>query len=107
MERAPTVLGPDEIEAILGGEDFGRAGKQVLDTFAQVVAGTGHVIVLADAQSRLVYSVGHRGVERMLERVNFMPGAAWSETAAGSNGEGTPIAPGRAGGGFGAGPDCR
>jgi len=95
MERAPTVLGPDEIEAILGGEDFGRAGKQVLDTFAQVVAGTGHVIVLADAQGRLVYSVGHRGVERMLERINFMPGAAWSETAAGSNGEGTPIALGR------------
>src|SRR2546429_8101089 len=39
MERAPTVLGPDEIEAILGGEDFGQAGKQGLDTFAQVVAG--------------------------------------------------------------------
>src|SRR5438093_3686755 len=31
----------------------------------------------------------------MLERINFMPGAAWSETAAGSNGEGTPLALGR------------
>lgn len=95
MERAPTVLGPEEIEAILCREDLGRAGKQVLDTFAQVVEGTGHVIVLADAQGCIVYSVGHRGVERMLERINFMPGAAWSETTVGPNGEGTPIALGR------------
>src|SRR5207244_6705136 len=90
-----------------GGEDFGRAGKQVLDTFAQVVEGTGHVIVLADAQGRIVYSVGHRGVERMLERINFMPGAAWSETIAGSNGEGDPIALGRPGGVFGTEHYCR
>ena len=54
MRRAPTVLTSDEIREILAHEDLGRAGREVLDDFGRVVEGTGHVIVLADSQGRIL-----------------------------------------------------
>jgi sigma-54 dependent transcriptional regulator, acetoin dehydrogenase operon transcriptional activator AcoR len=95
LERAPTVVTPEEIEAILARDDLGRAGKQVLDEFSRAVQGTGHVILLADAQGRIVYSVGHRAIQDVLDHLNLSPGGGWSESAVGSNGIGTPIALGR------------
>lgn len=95
MERAPTVLGPEEIQAILAREDLGRAGRPVLDDFRRVVEGTGHVLVLADEAGRILQAAGHAGLQGTLERVNLAPGGLWSETAVGPNGIGTPIALGR------------
>jgi transcriptional regulator of acetoin/glycerol metabolism len=93
--RAPTVASLEEIEAILARADIGRAGKQVLDSFAAVVEGTGHAIILADAEGHVVYWAGRRGLQGMLEQINLAPGGDWSETAVGPNGVGTPIALGR------------
>jgi sigma-54 dependent transcriptional regulator, acetoin dehydrogenase operon transcriptional activator AcoR len=95
LERAPTVVSPEEIDAILASDDLGRAGKQILDEFSKAVQGTGHVILLADAEGRIVYSVGHRAVQGVLDGLNLAPGGGWSEAAVGSNGVGTPIALGR------------
>ncbi len=94
-ERAPTVASAEEIEAILARADIGRAGKQVLDSFAAAVEGTGHVIILADAEARIVYWAGRRGLQGMLEQINLAPGGAWSEMAVGSSGVGTPLALGQ------------
>ena len=95
MERAPTVLQAEEITAILAREDLGRAGKQVVDDFSPAVEGTGHVILLADALGRVIYSAGHEPVRETLDRLNLAPGAGWSETTVGPSGIGTPIALGR------------
>jgi sigma-54 dependent transcriptional regulator, acetoin dehydrogenase operon transcriptional activator AcoR len=94
-ERAPTVMSAEEIEACLARDDLGQAGQNILDGLAQTVAGTRHVIVLADADGRILYSVGHRDVQSHLERINFQPGGAWSEDDVGPNGIGTPLALGR------------
>ena len=92
MDRAPTAISPEEIEAILRREDLGRAGKQVLDEFAGAVEGTGHVIVLADARGRIVHWAGYRRLQRILDRLNLAPGGDWAETSVGPNGIGTPLA---------------
>src|SRR5262245_43495307 len=42
IARAPTALTPEEVDAILARQDLGRAGRQVLDDFAQAVDGTRH-----------------------------------------------------------------
>src|SRR6185503_3830544 len=95
MQRAPTALAAEEIEAILAREDLGRAGRVVLEDFGRVVEGTGHVVVLADQEGRILHAVGHSGIHALLERVNLAPGAVWSEDVVGPNGIGTPIALGR------------
>lgn len=94
-DRARTVLSADEIEAWLAREDLGRAGRPVLDDLVNTLYGTRHVIVLADARGRILYSVGHRQIQDDLETINFCPGGGWSETEVGPNGVGTPLALGR------------
>ena len=95
MQRAPTAMGGEELETILAREDLGRAGRSVLDDFGRVVEGTGHVVVLADQEGRILHAAGHAGVQALLERVNLAPGAVWSEDVVGPNGIGTPLALGR------------
>jgi sigma-54 dependent transcriptional regulator, acetoin dehydrogenase operon transcriptional activator AcoR len=107
MERAPEGITPDEIQAILTREDLGQAGRRVLDDSARAVAGTGHVILLADSQGRIVYSAGHAGLQHTLDRLNLAPGASWAESAVGPNGIGTPIALGHAETVFGPEHYCR
>src|SRR6185295_19990250 len=92
MGRAPTVLESPEIGMLLAQEDLGRAGKSVLEDFSRIVEGTGHVIVLADQEGRILHAAGHSGIQAALERVNLAPGGLWSEDAVGPNGIGTPIA---------------
>ncbi|MEX2515487.1 MAG: sigma 54-interacting transcriptional regulator [Gammaproteobacteria bacterium] len=94
-ERAPTVFTNAEIEAGLARADLGQAGRKMLDSLAHVVDGTRHVIVLADANGRILYSVGHRQIQEELEVINFCPGGSWLEQDAGPNGIGTPLAVGR------------
>jgi transcriptional regulator of acetoin/glycerol metabolism len=107
MERAPEGITPDEIQAILTREDLGQAGRRVLDDSARAVAGTGHVILLADSQGRIIYSAGHAGLQHTLDRLNLAPGASWAESAVGPNGIGTPIALGHAETVFGPEHYCR
>lgn len=93
--RAPTQVSAEEIETILGREALGVAGLEVLRHYEHLVDGSGHVIVLADARGRILLSVGRKGTQQRLERINFMPGGIWAEDVVGPNGIGTPIAIGR------------
>ena len=95
LQRAPTVLSSQEIRTILAREDLGRAGRAVLEDFGRVVEGTGHVVVLADEEGRVLHAAGHSRIQSALERVNLAPGGLWSEAAVGPNGIGTPIALGQ------------
>ena len=94
-DRAPTEISIEEIETILAGQMLGRAVKRVLDVYEGLIQGSDHVIVFGDRAGRLLYSVGQRRVLDRLERINFMPGAVWSESVVGPNGIGTPIVLGR------------
>lgn len=91
-ERAKSVISSDEIEHSLNKDDLGQAGRGVLDKIGYMANGTGHIIVLANAQGQIIYSVGHDAVQSQLEQINFMPGGDWSTQQVGPNGVGTPIA---------------
>ncbi len=94
-QRAPGALEAGDIADLLASTELGRAGREVLDGFAQRVQSSAHVIVLADGAGRILYSVGHGALQDALERINFMPGGGWAEDVVGPNGIGTPLALGR------------
>ncbi len=94
-ERAPTPITIEEIEEILATQALGLAGGEVLQTYARLLETSGHVVVLADAQGRILHSVGDRDTRDHLERINFRPGGLWAEDTVGPNGVGTPLWLGR------------
>ncbi len=94
-ERALIDITPEELLSILHNDDLGRAGKSILDGFQQLMGGTGHVAVLADAQGRILYEVGHPKIQARLAEINLKAGAVWAEPVVGLNGVGTPLALGR------------
>ena len=91
-ERAKSVLSKEELEERLHLENLGISGKNVLDRMANIVKGTGHVIVLADKTGQIMYSAGHQQLQDQLEKINFKPGSQWDEKTVGPNGIGTPLA---------------
>jgi transcriptional regulator of acetoin/glycerol metabolism len=90
-KRALSVISNEEIEAKLHSENLGISGKNVLDKMSNTVKDTGHVIVLADNSGRIIYSVGHKQVQKHLDEINFNPGSEWSDDIVGPNGVGTPL----------------
>ncbi|RME34056.1 MAG: hypothetical protein D6786_06020, partial [Gammaproteobacteria bacterium] len=94
-ERAPLALDPERLEQLLESDLLARCGRRILAHYAPMVAGTGHVIVLGDAEGRLLCSVGHQEIRDALDAINFTPGALWDERVVGPNGIGTPLSLGR------------
>lgn len=52
----------------------------------------GHIVAVGDAEGRLLWVEGHKGLRRRAERMGFVPGALWSEQGAGTNAPGTALA---------------
>ena len=49
---------------------------------------SGHLVAVADADGRLLWLYGDRGVRTRAERMAFVPGALWSDDAVGANAPG-------------------
>ncbi|MGN0101490.1 MAG: GAF domain-containing protein [Dietzia sp.] len=52
------------------------------------VVDSGHLVAVADADGRLLWLYGDRGVRNRAERMAFVPGAVWSDDAVGANAPG-------------------
>lgn len=89
--RAPSVMESKEVERVLATASLGVAGREVLQSYALCLEGSGHVLVLADASGHILYAAGERDTRDRLERINFMPGGHWAEDVVGPNGVGTPL----------------
>ncbi|MFD6551502.1 GAF domain-containing protein, partial [Streptomyces sp. NPDC058398] len=63
--------------------------RELMGTFA---ADGEHLLAVCDAQGRLLWVEGHPGTRRQAGRMNFVPGARWSESAVGTNAPGTAVA---------------
>ena len=63
--------------------------RELMGTFA---ADGEHLLAVCDAHGRLLWVEGHRTTRRRAGRMNFVPGARWSETAVGTNAPGTAVA---------------
>ncbi|MFF7899210.1 GAF domain-containing protein [Streptomyces sp. NPDC088817] len=95
-------VGPDGTASVeLGDGDLGtyRAEhplapvmplfRELLGTYA---ADGEHLLAVCDAHGRLLWVEGHPGTRRKADRMNFVPGARWSETSVGTNAPGTAVA---------------
>ena len=51
-----------------------------------------HLLAVCDAQGRLLWVEGHPATRRRADRMNFVPGARWAESAVGTNAPGTAVA---------------
>ncbi|KPH98039.1 putative phytochrome sensor protein [Actinobacteria bacterium OK074] len=63
--------------------------RELVGTFA---ADGEHLLAVCDAQGRLLWVEGHPLTRRRAERMNFVPGARWAESAMGTNAPGTAVA---------------
>jgi hypothetical protein len=68
---------------------FTEVVEQMLGSFAY---DAGHIVVIADGDGRLLWSMGHPKVLAASESIAFTPGHIWSEQAVGTNGVGTALA---------------
>ncbi|MEU6097116.1 GAF domain-containing protein [Streptomyces sp. NPDC047079] len=51
-----------------------------------------HLLAVCDAQGRLLWVEGDPATRRRADRMNFVPGARWAESAVGTNAPGTAVA---------------
>lgn len=51
----------------------------------------GHIVVIVDADGRVLWRDGHTGVFRLADRLGFVEGASWAEHAVGTNAIGTAL----------------
>jgi signal transduction histidine kinase len=72
-----------------------RAARPVMRYLADMVADAGYVVALSNARGCLLEIIGNAHTRRRLSLVDFVPGADWSEAAAGTNALGTAIIDGR------------
>ncbi|GAA2250338.1 transcriptional regulator [Streptomyces ruber] len=66
--------------------------RELMGSFA---ADGEHLLAVCDAQGRLLWVEGHPTTRRRADRMNFVPGARWAESAVGTNAPGTAVALGR------------
>ncbi|MFD4577797.1 GAF domain-containing protein [Streptomyces sp. NPDC058417] len=62
--------------------------RELMGTFA---SDGEHLLAVCDAHGRLLWVEGHSGTRRQAGRMNFVPGARWSESAVGTNAPGTAV----------------
>ncbi|MFJ9735460.1 GAF domain-containing protein [Streptomyces sp. NPDC101171] len=63
--------------------------RELMGSFA---ADGEHLLAVCDAHGRLLWVEGHPATRRLADRMNFVPGALWSEAAVGTNAPGTAVA---------------
>ncbi|HTJ27268.1 MAG TPA: helix-turn-helix domain-containing protein [Candidatus Limnocylindria bacterium] len=90
LKRAP--LYDDLAVRRAANERLLAAADPVLKHLADEFVGTGYVVVITDAAGRLLDVAGDLDARRRLARIEFEPGADWSEAAAGTNAIGTALA---------------
>ncbi|MEU4797596.1 GAF domain-containing protein [Streptomyces sp. NPDC023327] len=63
--------------------------RELMGTFAMDGE---HLLAVCDGQGRLLWVEGHAVARRRADRMNFVPGARWAESAVGTNAPGTAVA---------------
>jgi transcriptional regulator of acetoin/glycerol metabolism len=66
--------------------------EPIMETLHQCLRGSRNVIVLVDKDGYILASLGHLESLRQAEKLNFGPGANWSERSVGTNAIGTALA---------------
>ncbi|MBD0740878.1 GAF domain-containing protein [Streptomyces sp. CBMA152] len=88
---ARVELGEDELAAYRDGHPLARAMPVIRELMGAYARDGEHLVAVCDAQGRLLWVDGHPGTRRKADRMNFVPGARWAESAVGTNAPGTAL----------------
>ncbi|MFF7176902.1 GAF domain-containing protein [Streptomyces sp. NPDC008121] len=85
-------LGDDDLEAYRHGHPLAGVMPVIRELMGGYATDGEHLVAVCDAQGRLLWVEGHPGTLRRAGRMNFVAGARWAESSAGTNAPGTAIA---------------
>ncbi|WDZ88027.1 transcriptional regulator [Micromonospora cathayae] len=88
----PVELTGADLEDYRAGHPLARVLPLFRDLLGGIATDGAHLMAVCDAYGRLLWVEGHPGVLRRAEGMNFVPGARWDETHAGTNAPGTALA---------------
>ncbi|MFJ9038074.1 GAF domain-containing protein [Streptomyces sp. NPDC102406] len=89
------LLGADEVEERRRSSPLLSVLPVLREALVTVAEAAQHIMVVSDADGRLLWREGHPGVLRKGDRLGFEVGALWAEDVVGTNGVGTPLVTGR------------
>lgn len=92
-DEAPVVeLGPDELGPYRAAHPLARAMPVIRELMGAYATDGEHLLAVCDAHGRLLWVEGHTAARRAAGAMNFVEGARWAESVAGTNAPGTAIA---------------
>lgn len=89
-DRRSGLLSPAELEERRGGSPLAVLLPLLREGLVSM-PGARHLMVVADADGRVLWREGHPSVLRMADGHGFEPGADWRESTVGTNGVGTAL----------------
>ncbi len=91
----PAPLPPDEVQRRRRANKLGEFLPQLRGELVTVADEASHIMVVADADGRVLWRDGSTAVRRRADTLTFVEGADWSERTVGTNAIGTALATGR------------
>ncbi|MFI7011122.1 GAF domain-containing protein [Streptomyces sp. NPDC050145] len=85
------LLGVDEVEERRQASPLLPVLPVLREALVTVAEAAQHIMVVSDADGRILWREGHPTVLRMGDRLGFEVGAHWAEDVVGTNGVGTPL----------------
>ncbi|MFC4496726.1 GAF domain-containing protein [Streptomyces ovatisporus] len=85
-------LADSELEAYRAAHPLARVMPLFRELLGTVADDGAHLLSVCDESGRMLWVEGHAQVQRHAERMNFVPGARWSERYIGTNAPGTALA---------------
>jgi hypothetical protein len=89
--RHAKLLAAEEIEHRRRGSALGEVMPVLAEGLVSVADAAWHIMVVSDAEGRLLWRDGAPAVRRSADRLGFAEGASWSEEAVGTNAIGTAL----------------
>ena len=92
---APVDLGTDDLGPYRDGHPLAAVMPVIRELMCVYATDGEHLLAVCDAHGRLLWVEGHPRARRAASRMNFVEGARWAESVAGTNAPGTALAVGR------------
>lgn len=89
---APIALARDELEEARERSPLTPAIEAILATLSNLDGEARHVVAISDADANLLWVTGDHAAVELAREMRFQEGAAWAESAAGTNAVGTAAA---------------
>ncbi|WP_206302869.1 GAF domain-containing protein [Streptomyces sp. WAC 01529] len=87
----PRLLNEEELEERRRASPLLEVLPVLREALVSVADAAEHIMVVCDAEGRVLWREGSAAVLRKADTLGFVPGADWTESAVGTNGLGTPL----------------